>query len=206
MVLGCTDHTPRVQRLLKLLDRLAQEYGSLHICDHGILPPRSNNWLGKSKYRSRKQVEYADAMRLRFFLAFTLLTVCCLPSNAQHKPFGKLPVVPKPDRVDKLFAQLKNDSSYGLYVKRQQVAMDIPKRYADSLRKHGIEAPNLFADSLGLKEAIFAEVNPLLEANLRLRQMLIIEYPVLGQLSYGEQRKLERLSQDYFFKQPAQRD
>lgn len=106
-----------------------------------------------------------------------------------------------PDRVDQLFQQLKNDSTYISYVNLQQDAIDIGKQYMDSLRKQGHEQLNIFNDSTGQYAPFIAATSQKLQAAVQLKLLLDKQYPVLGQLSYSEQNKLNRLFLDYYQRQ-----
>jgi hypothetical protein len=137
-------------------------------------------------------------MRLLFVILLFCLETIAAPAQALQHLQLKIP-----DRVDRLFAQIKADSNYISYVNLQQEAVNAGKKYMDSLAKQGIERPNIYKDSTGEHAPFIAATSRKLQAALQLKSLVAKQYPLLSELSYSEENKLKRLSLDYY-QQPQQ--
>lgn len=133
--------------------------------------------------------------------AIFAVLIFCFGATTAHAQALKHLQLKIPDRVDQLFNQLKNDSNYKSYFGLQQDAINTGKQYMDSLRKQGHEQLNIFNDSTGQYAPFIAATSQKLQAAVQLKMLLDKQYPVLGQLSYSEQNKLNRLSLDYYQRQ-----
>jgi hypothetical protein len=133
--------------------------------------------------------------------AMLMALVFCLSTLVVHSQTLKHLQLKIPDRVDRLFAQLKADSNYISYLILQQDAVSAGKKYMDSLALQGQKEANIFSDTTGQHAPFIQEINRKLQAALQLKSLLDKQYPLLGQLSYSEETKLKRLSVDYYQRQ-----